>query len=68
MSIPKLITPNETASILGVTTETLSVWRCTSRYKLPFVKIGSKVFYKESDIENFITVRTQNLGDCTGDK
>ena len=35
MNIPKLITPEETAAVLNVTTSTLAVWRCTNRYDLP---------------------------------
>ena len=49
----KLISPKETAEILGVTEGTLSVWRCTNRYDLPFVKIGSKV----GDFRHFTNAR-----------
>jgi len=51
------LTPKEAADFLGVTTETLSVWRCDKRYDLPYIKIGSKVFYLKSDVENFIKSR-----------
>jgi len=53
-----LVTPVQTAEILGVVLGTLSVWRCTRRYNLPFVKIGRKVFYRGSDIQSFIESRT----------
>jgi len=53
-----ILTPNKVAEILGVTVGTLSVWRATKRYPLPYIKIGRKVFYKASDIEKFITART----------
>ena len=36
-----LLTPIEVAKLLGVTVETLNVWRCTHRYNLSYVKIGS---------------------------
>jgi hypothetical protein len=52
------LTPSETAAILGIKSETLSVWRCTRRYALPFVKIGKKVFYRGADIQKFIESRT----------
>lgn len=49
-----LLTPSQAAKTLGVAIGTLAVWRCTSRYPLPFVKIGRRVMYKASDIESFI--------------
>ena len=56
--LSKLLTAQKTAEILGVKPETLAIWRCVKRYQLPFCKIGSRVFYKEKDIEKFITSRT----------
>ncbi len=52
------ITPRQASEVLGITEATLSVWRCTRRYPLPFVKIGRKVFYRGEDINNFIKKRT----------
>ena len=50
-----LLTPEETAARLGLTNpDTLAVWRCTKRYPLPWVKIGSRVRYRASDVEAFI--------------
>lgn len=57
-----LVAPKETAEILHVAVDTLAVWRCCKRYKLPFVKIGSKIFYKASDIQKFIDARTVKGG------
>ena len=53
-----LATPQATGSVLGVTEGTLSVWRCTGRYKLPFVKVGRKVCYRVGDVVAFIKNRT----------
>jgi len=53
-----LITPKETANILGVGEATLSIWRCTCRYPLPYVKVGRAVKYRLSDVEEFIRQRT----------
>jgi predicted site-specific integrase-resolvase len=49
-----LLSPKEAAERLHIMENTLSVWRSTARYDLPYVKIGRKVFYRESDIETFI--------------
>jgi hypothetical protein len=46
------------ASYLDVKPGTLSVWRSTGRYALPFVKIGSCVRYKKRDLDAFIQSRT----------
>jgi excisionase family DNA binding protein len=47
---PKLLTTNEAADFLGVSAGTLAVWRCISKYPLPFIKIGRNVRYQESDL------------------
>lgn len=54
---PDRMSPEETANALGVTAGTLSVWRCTKRYPLPYVKIGHKVFYRGRDVKTFIESR-----------
>jgi hypothetical protein len=48
----------ETAVILDTVTGTLSVWRSTGRYNLPFVKIGRKVRYRAGDLRAFLAKRT----------
>ena len=49
-----LLLPEAVASILCTTIQTLAVWRCTGRYDLHFLKIGSKVLYRQSDVQAFI--------------
>jgi len=51
------LNPAEVANILGVTEGTLAVWRCTKRYRLPFVKIGRKIFYRSEDVNAFVESR-----------
>lgn len=62
----KLINTFEASNILGVTIETLNVWRCTKRYPLPYVKIGSKVMYKIDDINEFIQNQTVDINSFKG--
>lgn len=52
-----LLTPSQVAECLGVTIGTLSVWRCTGRYPLCFIKVGRRVMYRQSDVENFVNGR-----------
>lgn len=54
----ELITPEVAAEVLGVSVGTLSVWRSTGRYNIPFVKTGRSVKYKASDIQAFIDRNT----------
>lgn len=54
-----LLTPEEVAQILGVSAETLNVWRATKRYPLPYVKAGRLVRYHLKDVEAFIQANTQ---------
>jgi excisionase family DNA binding protein len=55
----KLMTPQEVADFIGVSVETLNVWRATRRYKLPYIKVGRLVRYRTSDILAFLESRTQ---------
>jgi len=61
-STDPLFTPPEAAAYIGVTENTLSVWRCTGRYKIPFIKVGRLVRYRRSDIESWLESRTLNNG------
>ena len=53
----RLLTTAEVSDILGVTEGTLMAWRSTSRYPLPFVKVGRLVKYRSQDIQEFIKQR-----------
>lgn len=54
-----LLDEKKTAELLDVKPETLSVWRSTKRYALPYVKIGSKVRYRRSSVLKFIEANTK---------
>lgn len=59
---PDLIDDGEAAQILGVTTGTLSVWRSTGRYSLPFVKVGRNVRYSRTALLSWLESRTHANG------
>lgn len=59
---PDLIDPAPAAELLGVTEGTLSVWRSTGRYGLPFVKVGRRVKYSRKAINAWLESRTRNTG------
>lgn len=60
--INRLLKPAEVAEILGVTKETLNVWRCTKRYPLKYIKIGRNVLYKLEDVQAYIESQTVQNG------
>jgi excisionase family DNA binding protein len=57
-----LLDEREAAKHLEVSDGTLSVWRSTGRYKLPFIKIGRKVRYRRSDLDAWLESRTRING------
>jgi excisionase family DNA binding protein len=55
----KLLSPDQVADVLGVSKQTLAVWRCEQRYPLPYVKVGSRVRYRPADLQQFMVARLQ---------
>ncbi len=49
-----LVSREQAAAILGIRPNTLACWASNGRYNLPFVRVGSRVMYRRSDIEAFI--------------
>jgi predicted DNA-binding transcriptional regulator AlpA len=50
----KLLSAGETAAILGLKEATLAQFRWKSDKRIPWVKLGSTIRYKLSDIEDYI--------------
>ncbi|WP_074719591.1 helix-turn-helix domain-containing protein [Nitrosomonas ureae] len=57
-STDPLFTPKEASEYLGVSNDTLSVWRCVGRYNIPFIKVGRLVKYRKSSLDAFLDRRT----------
>jgi len=53
----------DAAKYIGVTPRTLEVWRCTKRYKIPFIKVGRLVKYRKSALDAFLESRTVSAED-----
>ncbi len=49
-----LLSRKEAAKYLGISEQTLAIWKCTKRYDLPFVKIGRLIKYRKADLDAFI--------------
>jgi len=61
-STDPLFTPPEAAVYIGVTENTLSVWRCVGRYAIPCIKVGRLVRYRRSDLDAWLESRTRTNG------
>ena len=57
-----LLDERAAAAVLDVTPGTLSVWRSSGRYGLPFVKIGRNVRYRRADLIAWLDSRTRATG------
>jgi predicted site-specific integrase-resolvase len=62
---PALLDEKAAAEFLQIAAGTLSVWRSTGRYKVPFVKVGHLVRYRRSDLEAWLESRTRANGATT---
>jgi hypothetical protein len=55
---PVQVDDKQAAQALGVKPTTLSIWRSTGRYNLPYVKVGRLIRYRVSDLAAFLARRT----------
>ena len=58
----ELLDEKAAAKLLDLKPGTLSVWRSTGRYKIPFVKIGHLVRYRRTDLESWLESRVRESG------
>lgn len=58
----ELLDQKQAAVILQVTPGTLSVWRSSGRYSIPFIKVGRNVRYRLRDLEAWLDSRTRASG------
>ena len=57
-----LVTEQEAADLLKIAPGTLSVWRSTGRYSIPFIKVGRRIRYRKSALEAWLESRTRANG------
>lgn len=57
MGMEQLYTPAQVSKLLGVSVKTLEKWRWERR-NLPFVKLGTAVRYRGSDLEAWLDANT----------
>ena len=59
LSDSQLLSERQAGVLIGVQPGTLSVWRSTGRYHLPYVKCGRLVRYRTGDLREFLKARTR---------
>lgn len=57
-----LVDEKSAAKMLGISAGTLSVWRSTGRYGIPYVKVGRLVRYRLSALHLWLESRTHSTG------
>lgn len=57
-----LLDEGAAAEFLDVKPGTLSVWRSTGRYSIPFLKIGRNVRYSRAALQAWLKTRTRSNG------
>lgn len=62
-AMPIQINEKRTAEVLGVKVSTLTNWRTTGRYALPYIKVGRLVRYRVADLAQWIARRRQGAED-----
>jgi len=56
-----LLTPEQAAEYLSVSTRTLANWRCIGSPNIPWLKVGRCVRYRLSDLDTYLMGHTYNL-------
>jgi excisionase family DNA binding protein len=54
----QLLTTKQVSKLLGISEQTLAIWRSNKRYSLAYVKVGRYVRYRLSDVMSFVQSRT----------
>ena len=63
MTKPELLSTPEAAAYLAAAPHSLEIWRCSGRYKIPFIKVGRLVRYRRADLDVWLASRTVNAPD-----
>jgi len=53
-----LYSPEQAAAYLGLSKNTLAVWRCLQRYPLTYIRVGRRIKYRREDLDAFLASRT----------
>ena len=54
MTTRNLLSPDQVAEVLGVSTTTLAKWRQGGNPNLPYVRIAGRIRYRPADVETLL--------------
>ena len=54
MTTDLLLSPDDVAEILGLSTSTLAKWRQIGEPSLPFLRLNGRIKYRASDLDDFL--------------
>ncbi len=52
------LTAEQAAQYLGVKAHSLACWRSSGRHRLPFTKVGNRIFYQVRHLDDFLAANT----------
>jgi excisionase family DNA binding protein len=58
LSNERLLTAVEAAALLRVKPQTMAIWRSSHRHALPYIRVGSSIRYRLSDLQRWLQERT----------
>jgi len=64
MKKDKLMSAEQAADYLDLTSRTLANWRCNGYPSLPYIKLGRCIKYKLSDLDAYIAKHSHNVGEA----
>jgi excisionase family DNA binding protein len=56
-----LLTEAQAAAYLGVKPTSLLVWRSTGAHRIPFVRVGRLIRYRQADLDAWIASRVRTV-------
>jgi excisionase family DNA binding protein len=62
----ELLTTDQVASALGLSSRTLAAWRSSRTHSLPYVKTGSRVRYRSGDVAAWLESRVCSTAATAG--
>ena len=59
----RLDTP-QAAGYIGIKSHTLEIWRSTGRHRIPYIRVGRLIRYRQSALDSWLASRTVNAAEA----
>lgn len=64
----RLLTTDQVANALGLSSRTLAAWRSSRGNSLPYIKTGSRVRYRSQDVVAWLETQLRSPAKTAGDR